>query len=93
MGIPKLDDKYQVVTDASGNIVYDETKDRIPNRYLYGTLKVDMDKYLKTKGKRKLNNFVNKWTKELKLIVLYIIILRLSILLIMKLNLKAKSKR
>lgn len=53
MGIPKLDDKYQVVTDASGNIVYDETKDRIPNRYLYGTLKVDMDKYLKTKGKKK----------------------------------------
>lgn len=53
MGIPKLDDKYQVVTDASGNIVYDETKDKIPNRYLYGTLKVDMDKYLKTKGKKK----------------------------------------
>lgn len=53
MGIPKLDDKYQVVTDASGNIVYDETKDRIPNRYLYGTLKIDMDKYLKTKGKKK----------------------------------------
>lgn len=53
MGIPKLDDKYQVITDASGNIVYDETKDRIPNRYLYGTLKVDMDKYLKTKGKKK----------------------------------------
>lgn len=53
MGIPKLDDKYQVVTDASGNIVYDETKDRIPNRYIYGTLKVDMDKYLKTKGKKK----------------------------------------
>lgn len=53
MGIPKLDDNYQVVTDASGNIVYDETKDRIPNRYLYGTLKVDMDKYLKTKGKKK----------------------------------------
>lgn len=53
MGIPKLDNKYQVVTDASGNIVYDETKDRIPNRYLYGTLKVDMDKYLKTKGKKK----------------------------------------
>lgn len=53
MGIPKLDDKYQVVTDVSGNIVYDETKDRIPNRYLYGTLKVDMDKYLKTKGKKK----------------------------------------
>lgn len=52
MGIPKLDDKYQVVTDASGNIVYDETKDRIPNRYLYGTLKVDMDKYLKTKRKK-----------------------------------------
>ena len=53
MGIPKLDDNYQVVTDDSGNIVYDETKDRIPNRYLYGTLKVDMDKYLKTKGKKK----------------------------------------
>lgn len=53
MGIPKLDDKYQVVTDASGNIIYDETKDRIPNRYLYGTLKVNMDKYLKTKGKKK----------------------------------------
>lgn len=53
MGIPKLDDKYQVVTDASGNIVYDETKDRIPNRYIYGTLKVDMNKYLKTKGKKK----------------------------------------
>lgn len=53
MGIPKLDDKYQVITDASGNIVYDETKDRIPNRYIYGTLKVDMDKYLKTKGKKK----------------------------------------
>lgn len=53
MGIPKLDDKYQVVTDASGNIVYDETKDRIPNRYLYGTLKVDIDKYLKIKGKKK----------------------------------------
>lgn len=53
MGIPKLDDKYQVVTDASGNIIYDETKDRIPNRYIYGTLKVDMDKYLKTKGKKK----------------------------------------
>uniref|UniRef100_A0AAU8MHA6 HTH cro/C1-type domain-containing protein n=1 Tax=Geladintestivirus 4 TaxID=3233136 RepID=A0AAU8MHA6_9CAUD len=53
MGIPKLDDNYQVATDASGNIVYDETKDRIPNRYLYGTLKVDMDKYLKTKGKKK----------------------------------------
>lgn len=53
MGIPKLDDKYQVVTDASGNIVYDETKDRIPNRYIYGTLRVDMDKYLKTKGKKK----------------------------------------
>lgn len=53
MGIPKLDDKYQVVTDASGNIVYDETKDRIPNRYIYGTLKVDMDKYLKTKDKKK----------------------------------------
>ena len=53
MGIPKLDDKYQVVTDALGDIVYDETKDRIPNRYLYGTLKVDMDKYLKTKGKKK----------------------------------------
>lgn len=53
MGIPKLDDKYQVVTDASGNIVYDETKDRIPNRYIYGTLKVDMDKYLKTKSKKK----------------------------------------
>lgn len=53
MGIPKLDDKYQVVTDASGNIVYDETKDRIPNRYIYGTLKVDMDKYLKTKGNKK----------------------------------------
>lgn len=53
MGIPKLDDNYQVITDASGNIVYDETKDRIPNRYLYGTLKVDMDKYLKTKGKKK----------------------------------------
>lgn len=53
MGIPKLDDKYQVVTDASGNIVYNETKNRIPNRYLYGTLKVDMDKYLKTKGKKK----------------------------------------
>lgn len=52
MGIPKLDDKYQVITDASGNIVYDETKDRIPNRYLYGTLKVDMDKYLKTKRKK-----------------------------------------
>ena len=53
MGIPELDDNYQVVTDDSGNIVYDETKDRIPNRYLYGTLKVDMDKYLKTKGKKK----------------------------------------
>lgn len=53
MGIPKLDNKYQVVTDDSGNIVYDETKDRIPNRYIYGTLKVDMDKYLKTKGKKK----------------------------------------
>lgn len=53
MGIPKLDDKYQVVTDDSGNIVYDETKDRIPNRYIYGTLKVDMDKYIKTKGKKK----------------------------------------
>lgn len=53
MGIPKLDDKYQVVTDDSGNIVYDETKDRIPNRYIYGTLKVDMDKYLKTKAKKK----------------------------------------
>lgn len=53
MGIPKLDDKYQVVTDASGNIVYDETKDRIPNRYIYGTLKVDMNKYLKTKGNKK----------------------------------------
>lgn len=53
MGIPKLDDKYQVVTDDSGNIVYDETKNRIPNRYIYGTLKVDMDKYLKTKGKKK----------------------------------------
>lgn len=53
MGIPKLDDKYQVVTDDSGNIVYDETKDRIPNRYIYGTLKVDMNKYLKTKGKKK----------------------------------------
>lgn len=53
MGIPKLDDKYQVVTDASGNIVYDETKDRIPNRYIYGTLKVDMNKYLKTKAKKK----------------------------------------
>lgn len=57
MGIPKLDDNYQVVTDASGNIVYDETKDRIPNRYIYGTLKVDIDKYLKTKGKKKAEQF------------------------------------
>ena len=52
MSIPKLDNNFQVITDASGNIVYDETKDRIPNRYIYGTLKVDMDKYLKTKSKK-----------------------------------------
>lgn len=53
MGIPKLDDKYQVITDSEGNIVYDETKPRVPNRYLYSTLKVDMNKYLKNKSGKK----------------------------------------
>lgn len=53
MSIPKVDDKYQVVTDSEGNIVYDETKPKIPNRYLYSTLKVDMDKYLKNKSGKK----------------------------------------
>ena len=53
MGTPKIDDKYQVVTDSEGNIVYDETKPKIPNRYLYSTLKVDMDKYLKNKSGKK----------------------------------------
>lgn len=53
MSIPKIDDKYQVVTDSEGNIVYDETKPRVPNRYLYSALKVDMDKYLKNKSSKK----------------------------------------
>ena len=53
MSIPKVDDKYQVVTDSEGNIVYDETKPKVPNRYLYSTLKVDMDKYLKNKSSKK----------------------------------------
>ena len=53
MGIPKVDDKYQVVTDSEGNVVYDETKPRVPNRYLYSALKVDMDKYLKNKSSKK----------------------------------------
>ena len=53
MSIPKVDDKYQVVTDSEGNIVYDETKPRVPNRYLYSALKVDMDKYLKNKSSKK----------------------------------------
>ncbi len=53
MSIPKVDDKYQVVTDNEGNIVYDETKPRVPNRYLYSALKVDMDKYLKNKSSKK----------------------------------------
>ena len=53
MSIPKVDDKYQVVTDSEGNVVYDETKPRVPNRYLYSALKVDMDKYLKNKGSKK----------------------------------------
>ena len=54
MSIPKVDDKYQVVTDSEGNIVYDETKPRVPNRYLYSALKVDMDKYLKNKSSKKV---------------------------------------
>lgn len=53
MGVPKIDDKYQVVTDSEGNIVYDETKPRVPNRYLYSALKVDIDKYLKNKSSKK----------------------------------------
>lgn len=53
MGIPKVDDKYQIVTDSEGNVVYDETKPRVPNRYLYSALKVDMDKYLKNKSSKK----------------------------------------
>ena len=53
MGVPKIDDKYQVVTDSEGNVVYDETKPKVPNRYLYSTLKVDMDKYLKNKSGKK----------------------------------------
>lgn len=53
MGVPKIDDKYQVVTDSEGNVVYDETKPKVPNRYLYSTLKVDMDKYLKNKSSKK----------------------------------------
>lgn len=53
MSIPKVDDKYQVVTDSEGNIVYDETKPKVPNRYLYSALKVDMDKYLKNKSSKK----------------------------------------
>lgn len=53
MGIPKVDDKFQVVTDSEGNIVYDESKPRVPNRYLYSALKVDMDKYLKNKSGKK----------------------------------------
>lgn len=53
MSIPKVDDKYQVVTDSEGNVVYDETKPRVPNRYLYSALKVDMDKYLKNKSSKK----------------------------------------
>ena len=53
MSIPKVDDKYQVVTDSEGNVVYDETKPRVPNRYLYSSLKVDMDKYLKNKSSKK----------------------------------------
>ena len=53
MSIPKVNDKYQVVTDSEGNIVYDETKPRVPNRYLYSALKVDMDKYLKNKSSKK----------------------------------------
>lgn len=53
MGVPKIDDKYQVITDSEGNIVYDETKPKIPNRYLYSTLKVNMDKYLKNKSGKK----------------------------------------
>ena len=53
MSIPKVDDNYQVVTDSEGNVVYDETKPRVPNRYLYSTLKVDMDKYLKNKSSKK----------------------------------------
>lgn len=53
MSIPKVDDKYQVVTDSEGNVVYDETKPRVPNRYLYSALKVDIDKYLKNKSSKK----------------------------------------
>lgn len=53
MGVPKVDDNYKVVTDSEGNIVYDETKPRVPNRYLYSTLKIDMDKYLKNKSSKK----------------------------------------
>lgn len=53
MGIPKVDDNYKVVTDSEENVVYDETKPRVPNRYLYSTLKVDMDKYLKNKSSKK----------------------------------------
>ena len=53
MSIPKVDDKYQVVTDSEGNVVYDETKPRVPNRYLYSALKVDMNKYLKNKSSKK----------------------------------------
>lgn len=53
MSIPKVDDKYQVVTDSEGNVVYDETKPKVPNRYLYSALKVDMDKYLKNKSSKK----------------------------------------
>ena len=53
MSIPKVDDKYQVVTDSEGNIVYDETKPKVPNRYLYSAIKVDMDKYLKNKSSKK----------------------------------------
>lgn len=77
MGIPKVDDKYQVVTDSEGNIVYDETKPRVPNRYLYSALKVDMDKYLKNRSSKKLLHFAKKWKIKLKLIILFINILKL----------------
>lgn len=77
MSIPKVDDKYQVVTDSEGNVVYDETKPRVPNRYLYSALKVDMDKYLKNKSSKKLLHFAKKWKIKLKLIILFINILKL----------------
>ena len=66
MSIPKVDDKYQVVTDSEGNVVYDETKPRVPNRYLYSALKVDMNKYLKTKRKKDVDRLSQEMEDKTK---------------------------